>query len=192
MASDIVCIGFDAGLTNLGVGVISPSGEYADSFVLRTENETGTWNKGINLYWQLEKIFAEWNKEHGETIRLAVESPSFGSHFNAQNVAFSRGIICAFAAEYSIPVIDAPPAAVKKLVAGNGRANKKELRQAVCDYLNMPTLADMTFDESDAIAVALWQHITAINPDLKPKPKRKQPKQIQEHLPADTEPVFSN
>ena len=120
---------------------------------------------------ELAKLFAEWDKEYGETIRLAVETPSFGSNFNAQNVAFSRGVVCAFAAQYSIPVVDATPASVKKLVAGHGRATKKELRQAVCAYIDMPMLfSDMAFDEADAIAAALWLHLTTrINPDLKPK-----------------------
>lgn len=178
--ANLISIGIDPGLSNLGIGIIDADGEYVDSLVLRTDKEIGVWNKGKNLYWQLAKLFAEWGKEYGETIRLAVETPSFGSNFNAQNVAFSRGVVCAFAAQYSIPVVDATPASVKKLVAGHGRATKKELREAVCAYIDMPALSDMAFDEADAIAAALWLHMTTVNPDL--KPKRRQPKRIQEEL----------
>ena len=178
--ANIISIGFDPGLSNLGIGIINADGEYVDSLVLRTDKESGVWGKGRNLYWQLEELFAAWNSEHSVDMQLAVETPSFGSNFNAQNVAFSRGIICSFAAYYALPVVDATPASVKKLIAGHGRATKKELRQAVCDYLDMPTLTDMQFDEADAIAAALWLHMTTVNPDL--KPKRRQTKQSQEHL----------
>lgn len=165
--ADIVSIGLDPGLSNLGIGVISPAGEYVDSLVLRTENETGAWRKGKNLYWQLEKLFAEWNSEYSINIQIAVESPSFGSNFNAQHVAFSRGIICGFAAYYALHVVDATSASVKKLLAGHGRATKKELREAVCDYLGVPGLSDMPLDESDALAAALWLHMASVKPDMK-------------------------
>lgn len=174
-----VSIGIDPGLSNLGIGIINADGEYVDSLVLRTDKESGVWNKGKNLYWQLEKLFGEWRKEYGENIRLAVETPSFGSNFNAQTVAFSRGIICGFAAQYSVPVVDATPASVKKVIAGHGRAAKKELREAVCAYIDMPMLSDMQFDEADAIAAALWLHMTTVNPDLKPKKKHPERRQAE-------------
>ena len=177
---DIISIGVDPGLTNIGVGIVDTQGEYVDSFVIRTETKNGIWDQGAKLAWQLEKIFNQWHFDYDNSIQMAVESPSFGSAFNAQNVAFSRGIVCVFAAQHSISVIDAPPASVKKLVAGNGKATKQELRQAVCGYTNLPTLADRSLDETDAIATALWLYLTTVNPGL--KPKRKAAKQTQESL----------
>lgn len=49
------------------------------------------------------------------------------------------------------------PSSIKKIVTGNGRANKKEVEEAVCKRLGK-TSEELDFksdDESDAIAVAL-------------------------------------
>lgn len=49
------------------------------------------------------------------------------------------------------------PSSIKKIVSGNGRANKKEVEEAVCKRLGK-TSEELNFksdDESDAIAVAL-------------------------------------
>lgn len=176
----IISVGFDAGLSNLGIAVIGSDGEYIDSMVLHTEAEGGVWLKGAETHSKLKSVFTEWHSDYGNMMRIAVESPSFGSRFNSQNVAFSRGIICALASTYDIPVIDAAPSSVKKVVAGNGKATKKELRSAVYGYLDIGTPANMSFDETDAIAVALWHHITTVNPDM--KPKKETIKQPQEKL----------
>lgn len=56
-------------------------------------------------------------------------------------------------------VIEYAPTTIKKCVAGNGKANKKEVESGVRRLLQNEVLEFNTDDESDAIAVALAYYI---------------------------------
>lgn len=56
----------------------------------------------------------------------------------------------------SFDIVEIPPTTVKKLVTGNGKADKKDVEQAVRTLLRLgPNVQFATDDESDAAAVCL-------------------------------------
>jgi crossover junction endodeoxyribonuclease RuvC len=65
----------------------------------------------------------------------------------------ARGVCLLAAAEREIPVVEYAPAAVKRVVTGNGAADKQQVEGMVARLLGSAPGA--TFDESDAIAIAL-------------------------------------
>ena len=65
----------------------------------------------------------------------------------------ARGVCILAAAERDVPVIEYPPAVVKRAVTGNGAADKQQVESMVVRLLGPCAVA--SYDESDAIAVAL-------------------------------------
>jgi crossover junction endodeoxyribonuclease RuvC len=65
----------------------------------------------------------------------------------------ARGVCLLAAAERDVAVAEYAPATVKRAVTGNGAADKQQVEAMVVRLLGHPDLA--TYDESDALAVAL-------------------------------------
>lgn len=71
----------------------------------------------------------------------------------------ARGVCILAAAEHGVPVIEYPPAVVKRAITGNGAADKQQVESMIVRLLGPCDLA--THDESDAIAVALCHLLSA-------------------------------
>jgi crossover junction endodeoxyribonuclease RuvC len=85
----------------------------------------------------------------------AVETPFHGaSARSALFLAHARGVILAVLADAGVEVAEYSPAAVKKAVTGNGRADKEQVAAMVGRLLG-ETVAGRSRDLSDALAVAL-------------------------------------
>ena len=85
---------------------------------------------------------------------LAVEEAFFGKSVQAAlRIGESRGVILLIAAEAGLPIVQYPPAIIKKRVSGNGRASKAQLAQALSSSLafQVESLAE---DATDALAIA--------------------------------------
>jgi crossover junction endodeoxyribonuclease RuvC len=105
---------------------------------------------------------------HGEFAELvervqpsvaAVEAPFHGpSARSALQLAHARGVILAVLAGAGIEIAEYTPAAVKKAVTGNGRAEKGQVREMVLKLLRRQE-SWRSHDISDALAVALC-HLT--------------------------------
>lgn len=102
-------------------------------------------------------------------------------------VSQAQGVILMACANYTIDVFEYAPASVKKLITGNGRANKKEVESAVREILgpklNKKDLKDgngkarkmtKTYVDNavDALAIAMC-HLMKINEDVLPKEEKK-------------------
>lgn len=85
----------------------------------------------------------------------AVESPFHGkSARSALQLAHARGVVLAALARAGVPVAEYSPAAVKKSVCGNGRAEKAQVRHMVTRLLGQAVVGEPD-DVTDALAVAL-------------------------------------
>ena len=69
-------------------------------------------------------------------------------------MAHARGVILLVAQRAGVPVVELPPAEVKKALTGSGRATKAQVQQAVAAQFNLVELPEPP-DIADAIAVAL-------------------------------------
>ncbi len=72
----------------------------------------------------------------------------------AISMAHARGVIILGAARAGLPLVELPPATVKKALTGNGRAGKGQVQTAVAVQLGLTSLPEPS-DVADAIAVAL-------------------------------------
>lgn len=85
----------------------------------------------------------------------AVETPFHGANArSALQLAHARGVILAVLAGAGVEVAEYSPAAVKKAVTGNGRAEKRQVREMVARRLEARAPI-ASLDRADALAVAL-------------------------------------
>lgn len=68
----------------------------------------------------------------------------------------TRGLPIALAAARGLPVVEFPPATVKRMVVGSGRAEKSQVQEMVKLQLALAALPQE--DEADALAVAITYH----------------------------------
>ena len=146
------CLGIDPGLTRIGYGLIAkengrltylasgllpvPEPPQADQLVLIEKEMTKLIKKTKPKIIALEKLFFTVNKKTG----LAV--------------AQARGLIVAAAIKSKIKIIEISPSQIKKAIAGNGRASKKDVEKMVGLFLTLPA-KKMIDDEIDALASAI-------------------------------------
>ena len=97
---------------------------------------------------------AEIVREH-EPDRAAVEKAFFGkSAASALRIGEARGAVLAELARAGVPVEEITPAEVKRSVAGNGAAHKRQVQTMVTAILGLAEPPE-PLDASDALAVAL-------------------------------------
>ncbi len=72
----------------------------------------------------------------------------------AIGVGQSRGVILLSLAEHKIPVVSYSPLAIKRTIAGDGKADKKQVERMVMRILKMK-VAPKPDDTVDAIAIAM-------------------------------------
>jgi len=88
----------------------------------------------------------------------AVEAPFHGKSSRAAlQLAHARGVVLAVLAEAGLEIGEYSPATVKQSVAGNGRADKLQVRRMIGCLLG-PAAAKGPDDLTDALAVA-WCHV---------------------------------
>lgn len=103
------------------------------------------------IYRRLTEIIKAHPPDEG-----AVEMPVYGK--NPQSMLkLGRAQAAAMLAllNREVPVNEYAPKQVKKAVTGNGNASKKQVQHMVCSMLDGAEAADLSYDASDALAVAL-------------------------------------
>jgi crossover junction endodeoxyribonuclease RuvC len=69
-------------------------------------------------------------------------------------MAHARGVILLTIAAAGVPLIELPPATVKRAITGHGRASKPQVQAAVAALFDLPAVPEPP-DVADAIAVAV-------------------------------------
>ena len=150
-------LGIDPGLNTTGYAVleIGPKGlRICEAGVVRSHA------KG-----RIESRLAEISEGVREVIAslapqvMAVEE--LYSHYERPRTAIlmghARGVICLAAAEARIPVCHYAATQVKRLLTGNGRANKLQIQRAVCREFGLTQTPEPP-DVADAMAIALCHY----------------------------------
>ncbi len=102
---------------------------------------------------------------------VALESGFFGRNArSALRMGEARGVVLARAAAEGLPVLELPPALVKRRVAGSGQAGKEQLARMVALQLGLEAGAFAADDESDALAIALCALLQGFSPGAAPAP----------------------
>lgn len=159
----MLILGIDPGTATTGYGVlrVDKKGYEALEFGLIETDSNGTPSKRlVNIYRQLSKIIKEYKPEV-----LSIEKLFFATNRKtAMRVSQAVGVILFTAAKTNTSVVEYAPGTIKKIVAGDGRADKKMVQKEVRKHLGAKVRSKAHkkthFDnEADAIAVALCHAI---------------------------------
>lgn len=149
----MLILGIDPGSRNTGWGVLLWQGDQqrlvADGLL------------AVHPELELPERLAALQREIGELVErhrpdaAAIEAPYYGMNPRSLIVlAQARGAILAAIAHRGVAVLEYSPAEVKTAIAGNGRADKKEVARMVRLLLRLGD-EGRSADTTDAIAIAL-------------------------------------
>jgi crossover junction endodeoxyribonuclease RuvC len=148
----MIVIGIDPGTRHLGWGIVRRDGT-RPVHVAHGVIDTDASAPMADRLCQIERDLAEIIDAHRPTAG-AVESIFFAKDASAAaKLGQARGVAIMVLARAGIPVAEYPPARVKKAVAGNGRADKRQIALIIRAMLKLPE--PPRSDAADALAIAL-------------------------------------
>ena len=146
-------LGIDPGYERLGIAVIEKSGSketLIHSECFQTPKEY-TFHKRLGMLGEaLTRVITQHHPEH-----LAIENVYFNTNQKtAMDVAAVRGVVLYLGVHHTLETFEYTPPQIKTAVAGNGRADKKDVIAMVHNLIAIDKTIRLD-DEYDAIAVAL-------------------------------------
>ena len=148
----MVIIGIDPGLARVGYGIIEASNgnkKLLDCGIIETPKGKLEEKRLLEIFQDLQKLINKWRPNYA-----AVEKFFFYKSSTTISVVQARGVIMMTLGLLDIPISEYSPAQIKLAVSGSGKANKKEILNAVMLELNLD-YAPKPDDSADAIAIAL-------------------------------------
>ena len=148
----MIIIGIDPGLARVGYGIIEASNgnkKLLDCGIIETPKGKLEEKRLLEIFQDLQKLINKWNPNYA-----AVEKFFFYKSSTTISVVQARGVIMMTLGLLDIPISEYAPAHIKLAVTGSGKANKKEILNAVMLDLNL-NYAPKPDDSADAIAIAL-------------------------------------
>ncbi len=155
----MLILGIDPGTATTGYGVIkvnSSSYEVLDWGLIKTDKDGEPERRLESIYQQMIAILSEFNPDV-----MAIEKLFFATNAKtAMRVGEAQGVMLFAAARSKTSVVEYAPGTIKKVVAGNGKADKKQVQKSVRKYLGAKVRSRKRkkthFDNSaDALAVAI-------------------------------------
>ncbi len=145
-------LGIDPGTRHVGYGVVEQRGNRLAWLASGSIHAKGdaVASRLVVIYRGLRDVILRYAPE-----TAAVETVFTGNNpKTAIAIGEGRGVAVLSAAELGLEVRGYEPALIKRAVAGNGRADKEQVRAMVQALLNLPRPTD-TDHESDALAIAI-------------------------------------
>ena len=148
----MIALGIDPGTRRLGWGVVSRTGNrlmHVAHGVIALDGSESIASRLVELEQQLKQVI----DEHRPTVS-SVESLFF--HKDAQAAAklgHARGVVLLCLARAGIPIAEYAPAKIKRTIAGNGQADKRQVALMVRAALSLDALPPA--DAADALAIAM-------------------------------------
>lgn len=150
--NSIRILGIDPGTRNVGFGVVEQHGNALvriDSGCIKASGDSIA-ERLVTIYRGLREVIRLHTPQAAavETVFTGVNSKT------SIAIGEGRGVAVLSAAEQGVTVQGYEPALVKRAVAGNGRADKEQVRNMVRVLLALPCLPE-TDHEADALALAI-------------------------------------
>lgn len=145
-------LGLDPGIATVGYGVLDASEqriEVGDYGIIQTSARTEFSLRLQAIYEDVGSLLATCRPE-----LVVIEKLFFYRMGNTIGVAQARGVVLLCMAQYSMPYVEFSPPQVKQTLTGYGRADKRQIQEAVQRELKLPTLPRPD-DAADALALAL-------------------------------------
>ncbi|HHT46486.1 MAG TPA: crossover junction endodeoxyribonuclease RuvC [Firmicutes bacterium] len=157
-------IGIDPGLATVGYGIVEKNGDKyreLDYGYIGTPAGSELPRRLLDIYHSIKLLIEKFTPDE-----LAMEKLFFCKNSKtALQVGEARGAIMIAAAEKKIDIFEYTPLQVKQAATGYGRADKKQVQQAVCLLLRLSEVPRPD-DAADALAIALchlqssrWQRL---------------------------------
>ena len=152
-------LGIDPGLNITGYGVIDFGHDpkkpaemrLVEAGIVRSRAKNSLQSRINEIYSGVREVLDQHNPDV-----MALEQ--LFSHYSRPKTAIlmghARGAICLSAAQHALPMVHIEPTRVKKIMTGNGRANKSQMQLAVTRQLQLSSVPDPP-DIADALAVAI-------------------------------------
>ena len=147
-------LGIDPGTGICGFGVVSftthKQPRMITAGVISTPAHTPTADRLLDIYESLNQIIDETQPDE-----VSIERLFFNQNITTGiSVAEARGVCMLVARKRDLPIYEYTPLQIKQTMTGYGRANKKDMQEAVRKYLNMKDVVKPD-DAADALAAAI-------------------------------------
>lgn len=149
-------LAIDVGIVNIGYALFDIAENkitYLSSGYLCTKHKKQTKERLHVIYNFFNDII-----RGQEITTLIYEQPIFNRGKNGADVVKAEGVLLLLAGINDMNCYSYTAPNVKKTIAHFGKADKKQVEDAVCDYLNLK-LNFTTDHESDAVAIGLTHFI---------------------------------
>jgi len=155
----MLVLGIDPGTATTGYGIVEITSDTLIPIkydLIETSKEKRPEYRLHSIYEQLTYIISKYNPHH-----VAMEKVFFAANRKtAIRVGQAQGVMLLAASTANLPMYEYAPGTIKKVVAGNGRADKLEVQKSVQDFLGKSVKSKKNkkthFDNAaDALAVAL-------------------------------------
>ena len=148
----MLILGIDPGTAETGLGIISttPKAKLVFHTCITTPKTDFPETRLNQIFQELSTIIAKHKPEV-----LAMESLFFATNAKTvMAVGQAMGVVMLAAAQANMPVFKYSPLQVKRLIAGDGKAEKSALQEKVRQLLRLKTVPRPQH-AADALAVAL-------------------------------------
>ncbi len=155
----MLILGIDPGTATTGYGVVKVKRnefKVIEWGLIETESNGNPGDRLADIYKQMIKVIKDFNPDV-----MAIEKLFFAANVKtAIRVGQAQGVMLFAAAKQNTDVYEYAPGTIKKVVAGDGRADKKLVQKAVRRYLGARVRSKKRkkthFDNAaDALAVAI-------------------------------------
>lgn len=155
----MLILGIDPGTATTGFGVIDvekDNFEVVDFGLVETDKDGTPGKRLFNIHKQIINILTKYNPDI-----FAIEMLFFATNAKtAIRVGQAQGVMLLAAASQSVKVVEYAPGTIKKVITGNGRADKKMIQKYVRKMLGPKVRSRVHkkthFDNAaDALAIAL-------------------------------------
>lgn len=147
-------LGIDPGTGICGFGVVKftthKPAHMVTAGVITTPAHTPLEDRLLDIYESLNQIIAET-----EPDEVSIEKLYFNQNITTGiTVAEARGVCILVAKQHNLPIAEYTPLQIKQTLTGYGRAKKKDMQEAVRQYLEMKEVVKPD-DAADALAAAI-------------------------------------
>ena len=147
-------LGIDPGTGICGFGVIDfvkhKQPHMVTAGVVTTPAHTPLADRLLDIHESITQIIEETHPDE-----VSIEKLYFNQNITTGiTVAEARGVVILVARQHELPIYEYTPLQIKQTLTGYGRAKKKDMQEAVRQYLNMREIVKPD-DAADALAAAI-------------------------------------
>lgn len=155
----MLILGIDPGTATTGYGFLKTSGEKFEALefgLIETKENGDPGQRLLEIHDKMMLLLKKYNPDV-----VAIEKLFFATNAKtAMRVGQAHGVMLYTSSKAKLKCFEYAPGTIKKMVAGDGRADKKEVQRAVRNYLGAKVRSRVKkkthFDNSaDALAVAI-------------------------------------